>query len=143
MEKAISCRVFWPATADLSERSSRKLRASMSLAFHPPVLGSLRQSNASDDANWLSRVLVDMRGAQALNIDNERDIAIAQDRTPGNAFDALEILFERFDDHLLLADDIVHHQRHFLAALGFAKHHELLVFRRLGRKAEALSEIDH
>ena len=54
----------------------------------------------------------------------------------------LEVLFQRFDHDLLLADDVVDDQRHLGAALGLAQHHEAVVRLGLGDHLEALGQID-
>ncbi len=61
---------------------------------------------------------------EPLHVDDERDIAVAEDGAAGDAVDVLEVLFEAFDHDLLLADDVIDDQRDLGAAFGLAQHHE-------------------
>src|SRR5262245_20803991 len=63
---------------------------------------------------------------QSRYIENQCDRAVAEDRGPGNALDAAEIGFERFDDDLLLTEQIVDEQAD-AAALAFDDHDQALV----------------
>src|SRR5690606_22234118 len=111
IEKAISCSVLWVGTAPVVT-SSLYPRASIFLAFQAALLG---------------RVLMRDRCLETLDIDDQGDVSVTEDGSAGDALDALEVLLEALDDHLLLADDVVDHQRRLDAALGLAQHHEAAV----------------
>src|SRR5262245_15967915 len=70
---------------------------------------------------WLGSQALCCDTDQAGNIENQCDGAVAQDRGAGNPVDTPEIGFERFDDDLLLAEEIVDEETD-AAALAFDDH---------------------
>src|SRR5688500_14035981 len=102
--------------------SSRKPSASILYALSAVLLAGYAKLVPP-----LGGVLVHDSGLEPLHVHDQRDIAVAQDRTAGNALDTFEILFQRLDHHLLLADDVVDDQRHLGRTLGLAQHDEAVV----------------
>ncbi len=82
------------------------------------------------------------RGGHAGQVENQRHRSIAENRGP-DTIDVSVVRFERLDDHLLLAEQIVDEQADALA-IAFDDHDEALMqLVRLRLDAEHLVQADH
>ena len=105
-----------PASASVA--NSLAFTEMLKLFMLPPIpsrLGRPAQRGCADQSGY---------------IENQRDRAVAEDRGPRDAVDATEIRFQRLDDHLLLAEQVVDEQAD-AAAVAFHDHDQAFV--QLGR----------
>src|SRR6185312_5080600 len=101
----MSCIEFCAATAAWSTLSSRSPKASIVLLLSAARPGACPCVSLRGVAPRLGRF-------QALYVNDQRHIAVAQDGAASDPLDRLEVFLQRFDHHLLLADDVVDDQRH-------------------------------
>ena len=83
------------------------------------------------------------RADDSRHVENQGHGAVAEDGGPGDSFDVTVVRFQRLDDDLLLAEQIIHEQSDALAAFAFGDDDQSFVQRPGARlDAEQLVETD-